>query len=554
MRFARIALSTVILILGIAQAVPTPAFAAEAFTIEHFHDDIQVRANADLDITETISVDFGQNERHGIFRTIPTKYTTSQGLGRSIRISQITVERDPFTMSRSFGELTIKIGDKNQLISGTHTYTIHYRVQNALNAFPDHVELYWNATGNDWDTPIAQATATVTLPQALSASTAQLTGYQGVVGDKTTAQAILENGVFYFASTRELRANEGLTLVAGWPVSIITLPNTATKVLWFLSDNWPLLIPIFVLIGLVYRLLKFGKDPAGRGTIVPEFAPPKGVTLLEAASLQSEKFLDRDLTAMIISWAVAGSITIQEPKRGQYELTKIKELSKGSDAEQAFFKAIFATGTTAKLTDMKHDTTLIAVKSSLQNETMQSLVTKRYFTANPQTVKAAYFAGGIILIALSIAAAGLLGVAGTIAGVVSGILFAIFAPFMPKRTQLGVEKKEEILGFELYMKTAERYRMEFAEKEKLFEKYLPYAIAFGVAGLWAKAFKDIATAAPSWYSGYYAGNWSTTNFTNGLNDNFSSNMSAITTASSGGSGFSGGASGGGFGGGGGGSW
>ena len=39
-----------------------------------------------------------------------------------------------------------KIGDPNQTISGAQTYRIEYRIGQALNAFPDHDELYWNAT------------------------------------------------------------------------------------------------------------------------------------------------------------------------------------------------------------------------------------------------------------------------------------------------------------------------------------------------------------------------------------------------------------------------
>ena len=550
-------LRTVVLALlvatGIMQALPGHAAAAEAFTINTFHDDIQVQRNADIDITETIAVDFGTNERHGIFRTIPTRYATAQGLTRSIRMTGITVDRDPFTISRSLGEVTVKIGDPDQLVSGAHSYTIHYRVQNALNGFADHTELYWNVTGNDWDTAIEQATATVTLPQPTSPSNAQQTAYEGIAGSTNLSDASFDGRSFHFGATTLLNANEGLTIVAGWPTTIVQLPGTGTKIWWFLLDNWPLLIPIIILIGLIYRLMKFGKDPAGRGTIVPEFAAPKDITLLEAASLMNEKFRDQDLTAMIIGWAVAGAITINEPKRGQYELTKVKELSKGTDAELSFFHVIFGDKNVAKLSDLQHSTKLVTAKAAVQNETLQSLVTKQYVTANPQTVKAAYIAGGVIIIALAVSLAGILGAAGTIAGVASGILFVLFAPFMPKRTLKGVQKKEEVLGFQLYLKTAERYRMEFAEKEKLFEKFLPYAIALGVAGLWAKAFKDIATA-PSWYTGYYVGNWSTTNFANGLSANFSSNLSAVTTASSGGSGFSGGGSGGGFGCGGGGSW
>jgi uncharacterized membrane protein YgcG len=525
------------------------------YTITNFHDEIIVQKNADLEITETIAVDFGSNERHGIYRTIPTKYSTSQGLTRSIRISNIAVDQDSFKISRTFGELTIKIGDADKLITGQHTYRIHYRVQNALNGFADHTELYWNVTGNGWNNEISQASANVTLPQQIPTSNTQQTAYEGIVSSTNLASANFAGSTFQFANNNPLYNYEGLTIVAGWPTSVVTLPSTWTKVWWFLQDNWPLFIPIIVLFLLIKNFLRFGKDPSGRRTIVPEFAAPKNITLAQANTLKTERFQDQNLTALIIEWAVAGHIHINEPKKGQYELQKIKGLTNATSAEKAVFLALFSDNrTTANLTTLKHDTKLIAAKSSLEKETFDWLVANQYFAMNPNNIRIAFIAAGIVLIFISFALAAIIGTAGAIAGTVSGLLILIFAPFMPKRTLLGVHKKEEILGFELYLKTAERYRMQFAEKEKLFEKFLPYAIAFGVAGLWAKAFKDIATAAPSWYSGYYASNWSVINFTNGLNSDFSSSMSTITSASSGGSGFSGGGSGGGFGGGGGGSW
>ncbi len=533
---------------------PRSAQADEAFTITSFHDDIRVNADASLDVTEQIGVDFGTNERHGIFRTIPTRYDAGNGVARSIRVSDIRVDTDPATVSRSFNDLTVKIGDANQLVSGPHAYTIRYHVANALNAVNDTVELYWNVTGNGWDTTIDKATATVTLPQPVEPGRTRQVAYEGIAGStiQTLAQADGTAG-FAYAADRQLAANEGLTIVASWPPGLVTLPSAATKLRWFLADNWPLGIPLLVLGFVVWRFVVAGRDPHGRGTIVPEFAAPKDLTLLDVAALRSEGFDDRALTALIIRWAVDGFLTIQEPTKGAYELTKQRALAQGSPAETKLFARLFSSGDTVRLRDIQHDTQLVAAKTALRTETLSGLAKRGYFVSNPDTVRALYLVAGVVLMVGAVSLAGVLGFVGTFAGFASGLIVAAAAPFMPKRTPSGVDKKEQIQGFELYLKTAERYRMEFAEKERLFEKFLPYAIAFGVAGLWAKAFKDIATEAPSWYSGYYGSNWSTVNFANGLSGNLASSLSGITTASSGGSGFSGG-SGGGFGGGGGGSW
>ena len=141
---------------------------------------------------------------------------------------------------------------------------------------------------------------------------------------------------------------------------------------------------------------------------------------------------------------------------------------------------------------------------------------------------------------------------------VSAIMILAFARSTPKKTREGVIAKEKSLGFKEFMYRAERYRVKWQEKEGIFEKYLPYAMIFGIAEVWAKNFKDIYKQPPDWYEGDWT-TFSAVYLATSLNS-FSNTASASylplsTTASSGGSGFGGGgSSGGGFGGGGGGSW
>jgi len=91
----------------------------------------------------------------------------------------------------------------------------------------------------------------------------------------------------------------------------------------------------------------------------------------------------------------------------------------------------------------------------------------------------------------------------------------------------------------------------------MFEKLLPYAIAFGVEKVWAKRFQDLNIGQPDWYQGASPGILNSYVFVNSLNSSMKSfKMATTPTRSSSGfsSGFGGGFSGGGGGGGGGGSW
>lgn len=128
---------------------------------------------------------------------------------------------------------------------------------------------------------------------------------------------------------------------------------------------------------------------------------------------------------------------------------------------------------------------------------------------------------------------------------------------MPKRTPEGVELFFRISGFKLYMKKAEKYRQQFYEKENIFDKFLPYAIAFGIASLWIKKMEQIygkeyfATYHPIWFTGNNVQNFSTKSFISQLNS-ITSSISANTGGASGAGGMGG--AGGGGGGGGGGGW
>jgi uncharacterized membrane protein len=125
-----------------------------------------------------------------------------------------------------------------------------------------------------------------------------------------------------------------------------------------------------------------------------------------------------------------------------------------------------------------------------------------------------------------------------------------------KRTQLGVESTQEVLGFKEFLSVTDKDRFDFhnaPEKNPTqFMEYLPYAIAFGVEEKWAKQFEGMIIPQPSWYQSTTPGIFIASDFTNDMQRFGSSINSSITPASSGSGG--GGSSGGGSGGGGGGSW
>ena len=133
-----------------------------------------------------------------------------------------------------------------------------------------------------------------------------------------------------------------------------------------------------------------------------------------------------------------------------------------------------------------------------------------------------------------------------------------FIKYEARLSDQGIKLKKDWLGFKMYLETAEKYRMQNLKPE-FFEKYLPYAMIFGVEKKWAKAFEAIHMPSPSWYAGSAhvgagsslnsASSFSPLSFSNSFSSSFTSAFSS--PGASGASGGGGGAGGGGGGGGGG---
>ncbi|HSM16348.1 MAG TPA: DUF2207 domain-containing protein, partial [Gemmatimonadales bacterium] len=377
--------------------------------------------------------------------------------------------------------------------------------------------------------------------------------------------------VIRIAMPHRLEFHEGLTAVVGWNKGLVTEPTTTDRAIGFFESNWPLGLPIVAFFTMLSLWRRHGRDPEPRPVPV-QYEPPEGMTPAEAGTLIDNSADMRDVTATLVDLAVNGHMKIEErEERKLFGLIKDQEvvfhrLEPPADArlltphEQRVLSGVFTSGAKAvELSDLENEfyTSLPGIKSAI----FDRLIGHGYYRKRPQTVQGIWTAGGI-------AAGVLIGVAGAalsaklsmtpvpffVAAALVAIIVVGFAFVMPARTAAGARARERVLGFEdfLHRVESDKYRR-IVRTPEMFERFLPFAMAFGVEKQWAKAFEGIFREPPQWY----AGNISTFNASG-----FSERMSALSSRaastmsssprSSGGSGFSGGSSGGGGGGGGGG--
>lgn len=360
-------------------------------------------------------------------------------------------------------------------------------------------------------------------------------------------------------------------------VALELTPEERLKQIIILSLNifGFLLLPIGAF--KIYQLWqKKGKDKIDKKLIVPEYNPPDKIRPYLLGSLKDEMVDIKDITSSIIDLAFRGYLKIKEfgakevlgikLKKADFELIKVKEFTDLSEPEKELMDAVFGTKDRVTTNDLRNKfyTRLPGIKRKVYEE----LVSTKYFEEKPDSVRTKYLGIGILVIILSIAlvmASFILPIfVGTAMAMgILGVALIVISKHMPSKTELGSQVFHKVLGFKMYMETAEKYRVQNLTPET-FEKFLSYAIVFGIEKQWAEKFKDIYKGKPDWYEGnmntfntiYLANSLSTFNTTAASAMTVSPSSSGTATGGgwSGGGGFSGGFSGGGGGGGGSGAW
>ncbi len=582
-----------------------PAGAAPGEVITSYDVVMTVRADGRMHVREQITYDFGSWRRHGILRVIPTKAHYDDTYDRiykldNVKVSSPTGAPDDVEVEKG-DDTTIRIGDLDKTITGKQTYVIDYDIEGALNAFSDHEELYWNAIGSEWLVPITAATATVNMP----ASITKVACFGGPVGSTLPCTSGVHDGQRATFRQAAIPLQSALSVVVAVPKGSVAadliLKERFSVARAFAVNGQTVggLAVIFLLIGAGVGWLVWtrGRDRRYVGQVMGltpasgqndvqehrplfakpdgavEFAPPDGIRPGQVGVLIDEEAHVLDVTATIVDLAVRKYLFIEELPRKTWFHKRDWQLSR-LDApaqallpyEQKLYGSLFRKGRKVLMSDLK-DTFAPSMKI-VQDQLYADAIRSGWFFRRPDKVRSTWTTWGW---ALTVAGAGLTFLLGKYThyaliglGVVAGgLVLLVSARFMPARTAKGSAALARVLGFRQYIRTAEVEQLRYEERESIFSRYLPYAIVFGEADRWAKAFGSLGDAAPSgssssglyWYSGPNA--WNLGHLGSSMSS-FSDTAAGVLTStpsSSGSSGFGGGGSSGGGGcGGGGGSW
>jgi len=536
--------------------------------LKDFTSEIVVNKDSSLDITEKITADCDNlPDKHGIYRVLPTQvYKTSTEVIKTpiklISITDFNGQPINYEASTSYTDHTIswKIGDADIIVKGENHYQIKYKVQNAVRFFnQDFDEFYWNLNGNFWKIETDSFIGKIIFPTEITQANTKIDYYTGSFGSKSQDAATYSwsaDNVLEFSSTRTLEAGEGITASIIFPKNIFTPYKPGFWELYWQYFTFILPIISFIICFLLW--LKHGNDPNIKGPIVPEFEIPGKLLPMEMGEVMTNGRLSTNhISAGIINLAVNKIIKIEKLENKDYKLTLLQKTPKDlSEVETLLIDKLFSGKDEVMLSKLKNK--FYSELESLENSIKKNLEKEKLVGGSNSCLRIAFvmmaaitFPGVFIFFIWWILALNLL---------LSSIIFIVFAVIIPRRSIEAAKMLRKIEGFKLYMKTAEKYRQQFNEKENIFEKYLPYAMIFGITGLWIEKMKKIygqdyfETYHPIWFIGPTFAHFDAGSFDSAISS-LSSNMSSTLASSpsaSGSSGWSGGGGGGGFSGGGGG--
>jgi uncharacterized membrane protein len=542
-----------VLLIALLWLVPHAA-SAKSWSIQSWDADITIHPDSSILVRETHTYAF-----EGDFTWVTRDLPKSKGIVYSDivvyddRGTPLTASEAEITNRQTSATVKLNFSASNT----TKTWTFEYRARNAIGFFETYDELYWNVVSTDRDVPIGSVAARVTLPSSSFASSQirqrLLTGRVGSTNESKDF-SVDPDGVLHYDGG-PVAASESFTLVAGWPKGFVTeTKHEATRSFFWKQWGWFQWIyfasPIVVFWILFHRWRARGRDPKGRGTIVPQYEPPDKVRPGVMGTLIDEDVDMGDITASIIDLAVRGYIRIQETeksgflkKKTTYTLERRNSPKRGdtlSEFESTLLEKIFGGDERVELDDLKNEfyKHIKKLKELLYAETSAI----GYFEENPEKVRGRYLILGILLVVI--------GVWAFVVPAIWGAMIIIFGMKMPKRTGKGVAAREWAEGFKMYLHTAERFRLQDLKPE-YFETFLPYAMVFGVEKEWAARFVDIYKGQPDWYVGTPGQAFLITSFASNLSTSFTPSLSQVLQSSPsshsgfGGGGFSGGGGGGG---------
>ena len=519
---------------------------------------------------------FGGNQRHGISRKIPTRdyLPNDKFQPYSVEVRAVSQDANPaqYTVNNAGDYLDLKIGNPDITISGTHTYEFDYVVTNGLKRIDRQtstlnvgdVDFYWDVIGSEWDVPIENASAVITVPGMPK----QYHCTYGPNGSKTNCPIESDQNIVRLSAPHALNAFEAMTVAIQMDASSFAglaapvVEDVPTSFVQNAKKMLPYSLALGVTASLVIIFLAIRRRQGVAKVLIQDFIrfePPAGLRPAELQAAWRGRVDAKGLTATLLDLSVRGVVALN--LQDKHLVVTARDLSKPMSEWETSVVTVVLHGSQSAVLDSYREDIAVAVTSA-SNKLVDDAVGKKYRSSEASRprrmfiVLARVFGVGLLA---SFALGGspyFVLVAGlAVFGLVASIISIFIVPI--EQTKESADFLGQVQGFQKLLNTdAAQDRREYAQRSGLdpagiFATMLPYAVIYELDKSWCAAFPDLT---PVQLNNYGLAFVDTSHMSRSLQSASQGISDSMTAPSSSGSGGDGGSSGGGGGGGGGGSW
>ncbi|HZJ02508.1 MAG TPA: DUF2207 domain-containing protein, partial [Thermoleophilia bacterium] len=487
----------------------TPAHAlAKDWRIDNMDVVLDVQEKGDVLVQETVTFYF-EGPFSFVGRVIPT--------GNLDGIEQIEVFQNGVAVPRgsepgtydTFYEGSNLIIQVNFALQDTAaTWTFKYVAKGGIHFFDQGDELRWYVFDAETPVPIRHASATVRLPAAVPMDKLSAAIDTGVAVSSEVASP--EPGVLYYEAS-DFPPYTRFWLVAGFPKDVVKFTWTAKRVAAFIVPKVGFMLPILTFLLMLVIWSRRGRDDPAAVYAKYVTEPPSDLKPGVAGALVDERVEVREVVATIVDLARRGFLEITDEREGTWIFKKTKtsfkrlrSIGELGGFERKLANGIFGNNEEVVDTDDLKDKFYKHV-DPICKEVYKEVTSSGLFAADPARTRLRWKILGFLVLGGFVALSGILAVSGLpgwgwllVGGVISGIVVLGFARAMPQRTPVGAQEQRKWEAFRNYLQDLTRYQ-DMASARETFERYLPYAIAFGVERDWVRRFEQLQLPAPTWY-------------------------------------------------------
>ncbi|MCA9919861.1 MAG: DUF2207 domain-containing protein [Anaerolineales bacterium] len=508
----------------------------KSFYWERFDVDITLLENGDMIVEETQVLNFSGEPFTFGYGTILTGSAGNNDdifdiqLREGDLVYQESSSNAPGTFQVSHSSNEVRIDWYFEPALGQHTYTFSYVVRGGVIVGTldegSGDQIFWKAIPSDHPGRIQNSVVTIRLPEGVEPQRYIDDGTYLVEGlansnANLVETSVSENGrIITYTLLEPLVPGQAFEVRVQFPHGILDIPIPDWQQRQQNAD-------VYGLIGLVLSGLLFlggplsvlalwyarGRDPE-TGLIVPDYLPepPSNLRPAVVGTLVDEKADMRDIISTLVDLAQRGYISISENKMRSHVFTLVNDDRTGlRPYEVQFVQAFFGNKAERSLADLRYKFANKLPK--LRNMLYDELLHEGFVDRSPDKVRTRYVVAAVGVFALAVVTfiglvavlpeeAAYVGCCGSMALGLTAILLGIVGRHMPSKTAKGAEEKAKWDAFKTYLKNIEQYE-NMDQAGELFEKYLPYATAFGLDRSWIRKFASAPhTPMPRWYRPY----------------------------------------------------